>query len=213
MKASRLRLDTLLTKKRDGTEYDIDARISPVLGDSGQVVRYVATIRDVSQQVRLQRQLRQAQKMEALATLSGGGIAHDFNNILAIIITNVEMTLEDLEKNSPPLKASLDLVHKAGLRGKTLIKQFLTISRQSEESQQPVNIGAIVNECLQLLRSTLPTTIELRKQIDSELGMVSADPTQMNQVVMNLCTNARDSMLDRGEVYWTSVLVRLRCPL
>ena len=192
-----------INKKRDGTEYDIDARISPVFGDSGQVVRYVATIRDVSQQVSLQRQLRQAQKMEALATLSGG-IAHDFNNILAIIITNVEMTLEDLEKNSP-LKASLDLVHKAGLRGKTLIKQFLTISRQSEESQQPVNIGAIVNECLQLLRSTLPTTIELRKQIDSELGMVSADPTQMNQVVMNLCTNARDSMLDRGGILDISI--------
>ncbi len=111
-----------INKKRDGSEYDIDARIAPVFGDNGQVVRYVATIRDVSHEIRLQRQLRQAQKNGALATLSGG-IAHDFNNILAIIITNVEMTLEDIEPNSP-LKTPLDLVLKAGLRGKTLIKQF-----------------------------------------------------------------------------------------
>lgn len=187
-----------INKKRDGTEYDIDARISPVFGDNGQVVRYVATIRDVSQQVRLQRQLRQAQKMEALATLSGG-IAHDFNNILAIILTNVEMTLEDLDNRSP-LKKPLNLVHKAGLRGKTLVRQFLTISRQNEEPQQPINIGSVVDECLQLLRSTLPTTIELRKQTDPELGMISADPTQMNQVFMNLCTNARDAMMSRGGV-------------
>lgn len=187
-----------INKKRDGSEYDIDARMSPVFDDNGQVVRYVATIRDVSQQVKLQRQLRQAQKMEALATLSGG-IAHDFNNILAIIITNIEMTLEDLDDASPQ-KKSLELVYKAGLRGKTLIKQFLTISRQNEEEQKPVNIGKIVEECLQLLRATLPTTIELRKQIAGDIGMVQADPTQMNQVIMNLCTNARDAMVGRGGV-------------
>jgi PAS domain S-box-containing protein len=201
--SKKVKAGHFINKKRDGSEYDIDARISPVFDDNGQVVRYVATIRDVSQQVKLQRQLRQAQKMEAMATLSGG-IAHDFNNILAIIITNVEMTLEDLKHNSP-LKSSLNLVHKAGLRGKTLIKQFLTISRQNEEPQQPVNIGAVVNDCLQLLRSTLPTTIELRKQIEPNLGMVSADPTQMSQVIMNLCTNARDAMLGSGGILDISI--------
>jgi PAS domain S-box-containing protein len=201
--SNKVRAGHFINKKRDGTEYDIDARISPVFGDDGQVVRYVATIRDVSQQVDLHRQLRQAQKMEALATLSGG-IAHDFNNILAIIITNVEMTLEDIADDSP-LRKPLELILKAGLRGKNLVKQFSTISRQSEQPQQPVQIDSVVEECLNLLRSTLPTTIELRKQIDSGLGMIAADPTQIHQVIMNLCTNAGDAMSDHGGILDVSV--------
>ncbi len=196
--SNEVRSGHFINKKRDGTEYDIDARISPVFGDNGQVVRYVATIRDVSQEVGLQRQLRQAQKMEALATLSGG-IAHDFNNILAIIITNVEMTLEDIAADDP-LRKALELVHKAGLRGKALVKQFLTISRQNEQPRRPVQIEGIIDECLQLLRATLPTTIEIRKQIEPGLGLVSADPTQINQVIMNLCTNAGDAMQMQGGI-------------
>ena len=187
-----------VNKKRDGTEYDIDARVSPVFGDSGQVVRYVATIRDVSEAVGLQQQLRQAQKMEAMATLSGG-IAHDFNNILAIIITNMEMTLEDVPEDSP-LYSSMELVLKAGLRGKELVKQFRSISRQNEQPQQRVQIEEVIEECLPLLRATLPATIELRKHIDTESGMIAADPTQMNQVVMNLCANAGDAMYKNGGI-------------
>jgi len=187
-----------LNKKRDGTEYDIDARVAPVFGNSGQVVRYVATIRDVSESIDLQRQLRQAQKMEAMATLSGG-IAHDFNNILAIIITNMEMTLEDVPEDSP-FYGSLELVLKAGLRGKNLVKQFLTISRQSEQPEKIVKLEEIIEECLPLLRSTLPTTIELRKSIDTESGLIAADPTQINQVIMNLCTNAGHAMQENGGV-------------
>ena len=196
--SNQVKAGHFINKKRNGTEYDIDARISPVFGDNGQVVRYVATIRDVSHEVGLQRQLRQAQKMEALATLSGG-IAHDFNNILAIIITNVEMTLEDISEDSP-LRKQLDLVLKAGLRGKTLVKQFLTISRQSEQPQRPVQIGTVVDECLNLLRATLPTTIEIRQQIKPDLGLIAADPTQIHQVIMNLCTNAGDAMQRNGGI-------------
>ena len=187
-----------INKKRDGTEYDIDARIAPVFGTEGEVVRYVATVRDVSQEVALQRQLRQAQKMEALATLSGG-IAHDFNNILAIIMTNVEMTLEDCETGTPQHQ-SLELALKAALRGKTLVKQFLTISRQNEQPQKPVWLEQIVDECLDLLRATLPTTIELRKDVAGDPGMIAADPTQIHQVIMNLCTNAGDAMRETGGI-------------
>ena len=187
-----------INKKRDGTEYDIDARIAPVFGAEGEVVRYAATVRDVSQEMALQRQLRQAQKMEALATLSGG-IAHDFNNILAIIMTNVEMTLEDCESDSAQHQ-SLELALKAALRGKTLVKQFLTISRQNEQPQKPVYLEQVVDECLDLLRATLPTTIELRKDVDGEPGMIAADPTQIHQVIMNLCTNAGDAMREAGGI-------------
>lgn len=187
-----------VNKKRDGSEYDIDARVSPVFSDSGQVVRYVAIIRDVSESIGLQRQLRQAQKMEAMATLSGG-IAHDFNNILAIIITNMEMTLEDVPEDSP-LYGSLELVLKAGLRGKDLVKQFRSISRQNEQPQRTVQLEEIIEECLPMLRATLPTTIELRKHIETESGMIKADPTQINQVIMNLCTNAGDAMHEKGGI-------------
>ncbi|MEE4255023.1 MAG: ATP-binding protein [Desulfuromusa sp.] len=187
-----------VNKKRDGTEYDMDARVAPVFGASGKVVRYVATIRDVSEAAGLQRQLRQAQKMEALATLSGG-IAHDFNNILAIIITNMEMTLEDVPEDSP-LFGPMQLVLRAGLRGKSLVKQFLTISRQNEQPEKIVPIEGIVEDCFSLLRSTLPTTIELRKDFNTESSLIAADPTQINQVIMNLCTNAGDAMREKGGV-------------
>ncbi len=187
-----------INKRRDGTSYDIDARIAPVFDVKGEVIRYVATVRDVSQEVVLQRQLRQAQKMEALATLSGG-IAHDFNNILAIIITNIEIALEDLEPESP-LQPFLELVLKAGLRGKKLVKQFLTFSRQSEQPKKPIQLGQVIAESLTMLRATLPSTIELRKNIDDKSGWISADPTQIHQVIMNLCTNAADAMKQKGGV-------------
>jgi len=187
-----------VNKKRDGSEYDVDARIAPVFSASGEVVRYVVTIRDVSEAAGLQRQLRQAQKMEALATLSGG-IAHDFNNILAIIITNMEMTIEDVPEDSP-LYGPMQLVLRAGLRGKSLVKQFLTISRQNEQPQKIVPIEGIVKDCFSLLRATLPTTIELREDFNIESALIAADPTQINQVIMNLCTNAGDAMRDKGGV-------------
>ncbi len=185
-----------VNKKRDGSEYDMEAQIAPVFSKSGEAIRYVATIRDVSESIGLQRQLRQAQKMEALATLSGG-IAHDFNNILAIIITNTEMNLEDVAEDSP-VYGSMELVLKAGLRGKNLVKQFLTISRQKEQEKKPVKLGEIISESFELLRSTLPTTIDLRQYVDVESDLISADPTQINQVIMNLCTNAGDAMQEKG---------------
>ena len=181
-----------INKRRDGSTYDIAAWIAPVIAANGSVIRYVATVRDVSQEVVLQRQLRQAQKMEALATLSGG-IAHDFNNILAIIITNAEMSLEDTPQHDPQ-RPFLELILKAGLRGKSLVRQFLTISRKSEQPQQPICLTPVVEECISMLRPTLPSTIKLQQQIPAQLSLVSADPTQIHQVIMNLCTNAADAM-------------------
>jgi len=198
-----------VNKKRDGSEYDMDARIAPIFDRSGEVVRYVAIIRDVSEAISLQQQLRQAQKMEAMATLSGG-IAHDFNNILAIIITNMEMTLEDVPEDSA-IHSSMELVLKAGMRGKNLVKQFMTISRQTEQPQKIVKLADIIEECLPMLRATLPTTIELRKHLDTASGMIAADPTQINQVIMNLCTNAGDAMAEKGgilDISLSDVLLR-----
>jgi len=180
----------------DGSRYEINARISPVWSAPGIVSRYVVIIRDATNEVQLERQLRQAQKLEAIATLSGG-IAHDFNNILAVIITNTEMTLEDVPEDHP-LRPQLEIILKAGIRGKNLVRQILTLSRHTEQERQPVNVASIVEECFNLLRASLPTTIEVKKWLASEGGMIAADPTQVHQVVMNLCTNAADAMRDKG---------------
>jgi PAS domain S-box-containing protein len=178
----------------DGSRYEIDARVSPVRGFADTIVRYVAMIRDITHEQQLEEQLRTAQKMEAIATLAGG-IAHDFNNILGAIITNTELTLDDLPEQSNEHE-QLKIVLQAGLRGKNLVKQIKAISQQTGNERQPVRIEAIVAECLQLLRASLPATIEIRKHITPELGLVSADPTQMHQVILNLCANAGEAMED-----------------
>lgn len=182
----------------DDSRYEINARISPVWSSPDVVTRYAVIVRDVTHEVQLERQLRQAQKLEAIATLSGG-IAHDFNNILAVIVTNTEMTLEDV-MDDDPLKKHLEIILKAGFRGKDLVKQILTLSRRTEQERQPVRIDAIVAECFDLLRASIPTTIEVKQRLMDDLGMIAADPTQIHQVVMNLCTNAADAMRDDGGI-------------
>jgi len=178
----------------DGTRYEIDARVSPVRGSADTIVRYVAMIRDITHELQLEEQLRTAQKMEAIATLAGG-IAHDFNNILGAIITNTELTLDDLPEESTEHE-QLKIVLQAGLRGKNLVKQIKAISQQTGKERQPVRVEAIIAECLLLLRASLPATIEIRKHIAPQLGLVSADPTQLHQVILNLCANAAEAMQD-----------------
>ncbi|MBW1712304.1 MAG: response regulator, partial [Deltaproteobacteria bacterium] len=145
---------------------------------------------------RLETQLRQAQKMEAIGTLAGG-IAHDFNNILTAIIGYTELAMADLPAESP-FRANLDQVFKAGQRARDLVRQILNFSRKSEEEKQPLSLAPIVKEALKLLRASLPTTIEIKSEISSESGVILGDPTQIHQLIMNLCTNAADAMRDKG---------------
>ncbi len=182
--------------QRGGKQSEINVRISPVLSQNKEAQRYVAIVRDVSNESQLERQLRQAQKLEAIATLSGG-IAHDFNNILAVIISNTEMGLDDLAE-SDPLRPHLDIVLKAGIRGKKLVKQILTLSHPADIERKRIMVGPIVEECLNLLRASLPTTIDVESSVTAGESMVHADPTQIHQVIMNLCTNAADAMRDNG---------------
>ncbi|TLM68944.1 MAG: PAS domain S-box protein [Deltaproteobacteria bacterium] len=183
---------TFVCHRPDGSRFEIDARISPVRGHADAVVRYVAVIRDVTHEVQLEEQLRTAQKMEAIATLSGG-IAHDFNNILAAIITNTELILDDLPEHGTE-REHLRIVLQAGLRGKNLVKQIRAISQQPCHERQPVRVEQVVEECLLLLRPSLPAIIEIRTVVAPNLATVSADPTQLHQVILNLCTNAAEAM-------------------
>ena len=141
-------------------------------------------------------QLRQAQKMEAIGTLTGG-ITHDFNNILAAIIGYTDLAIIDIPDGS---KARYNLLEakKAIRRAKELVNQILTFSRQSEQKLIPVKISIIIKEALKLLRASLPTTIEIHKHIERDTGTIKADPTQVHQVLMNLCTNAGHAMRENG---------------
>ena len=137
-------------------------------------------------------------KMEALGRLAGG-IAHDFNNILSAILGYGEMTQEDLPKESVPYQ-NLERLLKAGHRARDLVQQILAFSRQRQQRHAPVRIPSIIHEVLELLRVSLPATIELRQHIDPTCGAVLADPTQLHQVIMNLCTNATHAMSEQGGV-------------
>jgi PAS domain S-box-containing protein len=143
----------------------------------------------------LESRLQQAQKMEAIGTLAGG-IAHDFNNILAAIFGYTELALTDSERESI-LYQNLQEVLRAGERAKDLVKQILTFSRQAEQERKPVQVKLICKEAIKFLRASLPTSITIRQKIESE-SLVMADPTQIHQVLMNLCTNAGHAMGNKG---------------
>ncbi|MBU0985982.1 MAG: response regulator, partial [Proteobacteria bacterium] len=153
--------------------------------------------RDITREVRLENQLRQTQKMEAIGTLAGG-IAHDFNNILSAVIGYTEIALQDAQASSE-LQKNLQQVLKAGGRAKDLVKQILAFSRQSELESKPVKVKSIIREALKLLRASLPSTIEIRQNLQSN-SAVMADSTQIHQILMNLCTNAAQAMQEKGGI-------------
>ena len=148
------------------------------------------------EQQKLREQLQQVQKIEAIGTLAGG-IAHDFNNILGAILGYAEMAQEDSPTGSI-LRKDIDQVVKASHRAKDLVKQILAFSRQTENVQHPMQPAIIVREAMKMLRSSLPSTIVIKQNIDFDAGLILADPTQIHQVVINLCTNAFHAMEETG---------------
>lgn len=174
----------------------------------GRVTGMVGLLKDITEQHKLQTQLQQAQKMEAIGTLAGG-VAHDFNNILSAIIGYSELAALYVPKQTK-VDNNLKEVLRACQRAKELVRQILTFSRKNEDELKPVEISLIVKEALKLLRASLPTTIEIRQHIETESGIVEADPTQIHQLMMNLCTNSAAAMGDDGgfmEVRLTTVAV------
>ena len=152
--------------------------------------------RDITERTRLEVQLRQAQKMEALGTLAGG-IAHDFNNILTAILGYTELALFNIPAESPTWH-HLQAVRRAGQRAAALVQQILTFSRRTEQERTPTQLQLLIQETLQFLRATLPTTIALQQDLDNSVGTVLADSVQIHQVLLNLCTNAAHAMRETG---------------
>jgi len=146
----------------------------------------------------LEGQLIQLQKMETIGTLAGG-IAHDFNNILTPILGYTEMALEELSDESP-LRYDIEQINSAATRGKDLVQQILTFSRQVDFDKKPLRLDLVVTEVLKLMRASFPSNIEIKQELDTECGTVLADSTQMHQIIMNLCTNAYHAMMGKGGV-------------
>ncbi len=142
------------------------------------------------------RQLFQAQKMEAIGILAGG-IAHDFNNILGAILGYAEMVQEDCPTGST-MRNDIDRVVEASHRAKELVKQILAFSRQAETEEIVLQPALIIKEAIKMLRASLPTTIDIQQNIDPETGLILADPTQIHQIITNLCTNAFHAMEETG---------------
>jgi signal transduction histidine kinase/ActR/RegA family two-component response regulator len=145
---------------------------------------------------RSEKQLQQVMKLQAIGTLAGG-IAHDFNNILFPIVGYTELTMDDIPQDSQARK-NLEEVLKATNRAKGLVQQILTFSRQNGQELKPLKVQILIKEALKLLRATIPSSIEINSSIDEECGLVKGDPTQIHQVIMNLCTNAYHALQDNS---------------
>ncbi len=190
-------------RRKDGTLMPVLIEDRIIKDEKGRINGIRSTLQDLSATKKMQNQLLQAQKMEAIGTLAGG-IAHDFNNILAAILGYAELAALELEENSQGL-SHLQLSIKAAARARDLVKQILAFSRQSKQEPRPLDMRPIIKEGLKFLRASLPSTIEIRQSIPGDPAMIEADPTQVYQVLMNLCTNAAHAMRGKGGILEVSL--------
>gem|GEM_PF-7069910 len=184
---------------KDGRRVQVALSISPMRDARGRVTRVAGIARDITsarlveeERESMRAQLRQAQKMEAVGTLAGG-IAHDFNNILAAILGYTEMALDSLDPDAPTREDLLQVIQ-AGERARDLVRQILAFSRRTDQTPLPLRLGPLLAEAAKLLRATLPGHLELRLERTTDDDLVRADPTQLHQVVLNLCTNAAQAL-------------------
>jgi PAS domain S-box-containing protein len=197
-------------KRKNGEirEFTANARLVDIGGKS-YILVLLADITDrkraETERRHLEIQLRQAQKMESLGTLAGG-IAHDFNNILGVILGYSELSLMELPDDpSANLVQYLDNIVDATTRARDLVHQILTFSRRGDEGRKAIDVNLIVMETLKLLRPTLPRTIDIRRNIPSEPSIIMGSPTQLQQIIMNLCTNSLHSMQGKPGVLEISI--------
>lgn len=188
----------ITNRKKDGTLFEEEATISPIKDHSGKIVNFVAVKRDVTKEVSLQNQLIQAQKMEAIGTLAGG-IAHDFNNLLQVTLGYSELLLAEKDQHDPEYSDLLK-IFQAAKSGSDLVRRLLTFSRGVDSRPVPLDLNRQIVEVEELLRRTIPRMIDIRLELADDIARINADPTQVEQVLMNLAVNARDAMPDGGKL-------------
>jgi PAS domain S-box-containing protein len=188
----------LINKRKDGTLFEENATISPVRDRAGRIVNYVAVKRDVSNEIRLEQQLFQAQKIEAVGRLAGG-VAHDFNNLLGVI-TGYGAIVHRRLAGGDPLKGKVEQILKAAERAAGLTRQLLAFSRKQVLQPEILDLNAVVSDMDKMLRRLIGEDVEFTTLLDPQLGSVRADPGQIEQIIMNLAVNARDAMPEGGRL-------------
>ena len=185
-------------RKKNGMEIDCLKTSTVRYADDGTIIGYQGIIRDVTEQRRLEAQLQQAQKMEAVGTLAGG-IAHDFNNVLQAISGYVQLLLMKKEKKDPDIRY-LNQIDNAAQRATELTKQLLIFSRKVKNELRPVNLNQEVIQVHGLLQRIIPKMIEIELDLEKDIKIINADPMQLEQIMMNLGINAKDAMPDGGKL-------------
>lgn len=185
-------------RKKDGSLYYEDATVSPVRGTSGEIVNFVAVKRDITETLELSKQLYHAQKMEAVGTLAGG-IAHDFNNILQVVLGYSELVLSD-EQFPSRFREDLARINQASRNGADLVQRLLTFSRKTEIKPLHINLNRRIEQLRQMLSRTISKLIQIELILADDLAAINADPTQVDQILVNLAVNARDAMPTGGRL-------------
>ena len=194
----RVRDVELLIQCGDGTERAVLVNGQPILDAQGRKLGAVVAAHDVSEKRQLERQLQQAQKMEAIGRLAGG-IAHDFNNLLSVILGYGELILSDLEAGSA-LHGRISEIHRAGKRAADLTRQLLAFSRKQIIEPRILDLNALVLDTETMLRRLIGADVELVTRLASRIARVKADPGQLEQIILNLTVNARDAMPEGGKI-------------
>jgi two-component system, cell cycle sensor histidine kinase and response regulator CckA len=188
----------LRTPCKGGKEVWEFVQVSPIRNQMDEITHLLCLREDITERKKLEDQLRQAQKMESLGTLAGG-IAHDFNNMLAIISGFTEIAIARTKEGDDFVRF-LREIHNASQRAVGLVRQILTFSRKAEVSYRPVSVNRLIKELGNLFSETFPRTIGFEFQLEPALPMIAADQNQLQQVIMNLCVNARDAMPEGGKL-------------
>ena len=194
-------------KMKDGSLRQFETTISPIRDKNGVIVNFVSVNRDVTQEVALEAQLFQAQKMEAVGTLAGG-IAHDFNNLLQVIQGYTEVLQGEVDRSKSGFEA-LQKIHRSAKRGADLTRQLLTFSRKVQSERRPLDLNREVEQVKRLLERTIPKMIEIELYPSESPAVVSADPIQVEQAIMNLAVNAKDAMPEGGKIVIETERVKL----
>ncbi|BHH84786.1 PAS domain S-box protein [Desulforhopalus sp. 52FAK] len=192
----------MVNKRKNGEIYTEESTVSPIVDSAGNVVSYVAIKRDITKQIQLENQLHQAQKMESVGRLTGG-VAHDFNNILGVILGYAGMALRNSEPTDK-LYNDLKIIHDAAKRSADIVRQLLMFSRQQAIAPEVIDINSGVDGMLNMLRRLIGEDIELRWQPHPQVLTIKIDPSQVDQILANLCVNARDAIAGTGKLTITT---------